>query len=175
MTFMLSQKSAACLQEAKSLEQLCVDKYNQAAQNAHCPQLSQLFSNIATQEQKHLEMVTALSNQQIPAFTPQVSAMAGISAQNGEPSRFATSQSVMQNSFSPVSGQYNQQDKALLEDLLKDEKYISNTYDQSIFEQTDGQARNLLNTIQQQEQEHGKMLFDYMNSHGMYAIQPATS
>ena len=175
MNFTLSEKSQQFLQEAKALEQLCVDKYNQAAQQANCSNLSQLLSQIAQQEQKHLDMVTQLSNGQIPQYTPHVSAMAGIANQQNQPSQFATTPSVMQNAMNSTTGQYNQKDKALLEDLLKDEKFVSGAYDQSIFEQTDGQVRDVLNTIQHQEQEHGKMLFDYMNSHGMYAVQPASN
>lgn len=173
MNLLLSQKAQAMLEEAKASEQLCVHKYAQASQNAHCPQLSQLFSNIAQQEENHLNELTQMLGGQLPQFKPHVSAAQGIANQQQPTSRYATSQSLMENAMSQTSGQYNAEDKELLEDLLKDEKYMSNLYSEAIFEQTDGQARQLLNTIQGQEQEHGKMLFDYMNSHGMYAVQPA--
>lgn len=174
MNLMLSQKACAMLEEAKTCEQLCVHKYAKAAQEANCPQLSQLFSNLAQQENNHLNLINQMISGQMPQFTPHVSATAGIANQQQPTSRYATQQSVMENAMSQTTGQYNEADKELLEDLLKDEKYMSNLYSDAIFEQTDGQARQLLNTIQSQEQEHGKMLYDYMNSHGMYAVQPAS-
>lgn len=175
MNLLLSQKAQAMLEDAKASEQLCVHKYAQAAENAHCPQLSQLFSNLAQQEENHFNLLTQMTSGQLPQFTPHISAAQGIANQQQPTSRYATTQSIMENAMSQTSGQYNAADKELLDDLLKDEKYMSSLYSEAIFEQTDGQARQLLNTIQSQEQEHGKMLYDYMNSHGMYAVQPASN
>lgn len=170
MNLPLSQKALALLNDAKASEQLCAEKYHKAANNANCPELSQLFSNLAQQEENHLNLITQMTQGQIPQYTPYVSASAGIAHQNQPQSPYTMMPNVMNNAASPAQGGYNQADKALLDDLLKDEKYMSNLYDTAIFEQTDGHARQLLNTIQQQEQEHGKMLYDYMNAHGMYGV-----
>lgn len=175
MNLTLSQKAQTMLTEAQAAEQLCAHKYTQAAKQAQCPKLSQLFNNIAAQEANHAQMLSQMLGGQIPQFNPQTSAMQGIANQQQPTSPYATSPSVMQNAMSTNNTQSHAADKELLDDLLKDEKYTSSLYDQAIFEQTDGHARQLLNTIQTQEQEHGKMLFDYMNSHGMYAVQPASN
>lgn len=66
---------------------------------------------------------------------------------------------------------YNQEDKILCTDLLSTEKYVSSTYNTAIFEFRDENVRNVLNHIQKEEQEHGKKIYDYMASHGMYNQQ----
>ena len=67
------------------------------------------------------------------------------------------------------AGQSN--DKILCQDLLSTEKYVSGTYDTGIFEAANPTVRKALQHIQQDEQRHGEMLFQYMNSHGMYNVQ----
>lgn len=76
----------------------------------------------------------------------------------------------MKNSINintPITS-YNQDDKILCTDLLSTEKYVSSTYNTAIFEFRDENVRNVLNHIQKEEQEHGKKIYDYMSSHGMY-------
>ncbi|MDE7300442.1 MAG: spore coat protein, partial [Lachnospiraceae bacterium] len=45
----------------------------------------------------------------------------------------------------------------------------SHLYDTCIFEFKDEGARNVLNHIQKEEQEHGKMIYDYMSTNSMYS------
>ena len=56
-----------------------------------------------------------------------------------------------------------------MKDALDTEKHVSGVYDTCIFEFTDAGARQALNHIQKEEQEHGQMLYDYMACHGMTA------
>ena len=72
MNLMLSQKASAMLDEAKSAEELCVRKYTKASQEAQCPQLSQLFSNLAQQESNHLNLLNQMIGGTLPQFTPHV-------------------------------------------------------------------------------------------------------
>ncbi|MGI5876738.1 MAG: spore coat protein, partial [Dethiobacteria bacterium] len=65
----------------------------------------------------------------------------------------------------------NQEDAALCTDMLMTEKYVSGTYDTAIFEFTDPGARQVLNHIQKEEQQHGEGIFNYMQSNGMYNPQ----
>jgi len=71
----------------------------------------------------------------------------------------------------PGFGQGQASDAALCQDLLMTEKYVSSTYDTAIFEFTDPQARQVLNHIQKEEQQHGEGIFHYMQSRGMYKPQ----
>ncbi|MFQ7010601.1 MAG: spore coat protein [Oscillospiraceae bacterium] len=54
-------------------------------------------------------------------------------------------------------------------DVLAMEKHASHLYDTCVFEFDDANARSVLNDIQKQEQHHGKVIYDYMNTNAMYA------
>ena len=57
----------------------------------------------------------------------------------------------------------------LCSDLLTMEKHASHLYDTCIFEFKQETLRNTLNQIQKEEQNHGKMIYDYMSTNSMYA------
>ena len=59
-------------------------------------------------------------------------------------------------------------DKMLCQDSLSGEKYVSSTYDTAIFEFRDTNARQILNHIQKEEQEHGEKIYNYMEQYRMY-------
>lgn len=69
----------------------------------------------------------------------------------------------------PTSG--TQADESMLTDMLMTEKYISGTYDTTIFEAVDPNIRQALQHIQKEEQQHGEKIFKYMQDHGMYSPQ----
>ena len=69
---------------------------------------------------------------------------------------------------STASRAEKQRDAYLLSDLLGTEKYVSGVYNTAVFEFSDAKARQVLAAIQQQEQEHGKQLSDYMQANNMY-------
>ena len=51
------------------------------------------------------------------------------------------------------------------------EKYISSAYNTTVFEFKDTNAREALNHIQKEEQQHGEGIFNYMNKKGLYQTQ----
>ena len=65
----------------------------------------------------------------------------------------------------------NLSDKDICSDLLMTEKYVSGTYDTTIFEFRDTNVRDVLNHIQKEEQKHGEAIFQYMESKGLYKVQ----
>lgn len=146
----LTQKETMLLQDLKSQEQLCVEKYSKCAEQACDAQLKALFNNIAQQEQTHLDTVTSMLSGTVPMMTG-----GGQQPAPPQPSNCDENQ--------------KQQDAYLCEDTLGTEKYVSATYNTCIFEFADAQARDMLNHIQKEEQEHGKQLYDYMRVNGMYA------
>lgn len=164
----LSTKERMLLQDEKEQEELCVNKYKQAAQRASCPNLKSLFNELAGQEQQHLNSINQLLNGTVPSTGGQQS-------QNQAQQNTQAQQSVnmQKNMFqsNPQIQSYNQDDKILCSDLLSTEKFVSSTYNTAIFEFRDENVRNVLNHIQKEEQEHGKKIFDYMYSHGMYNVQ----
>jgi hypothetical protein len=56
----------------------------------------------------------------------------------------------------------------LCSDVLSAEKHVSSLYDTCIFEFSDEKCRQALNHIQGEEQQHGKMIYDYMKANSMY-------
>ena len=167
-----TQKEASLLQDLKGQEQLCVEKYNEYAQRAHDPELKNLFTSIGETEVGHLKTLTDMLNGQMPQ--PQ-----GQQNQGGQQGQQGQGQNQQQQGCAcqqvPDPGQRAQpltpemqQDAYLCKDLLADEKYVSSSYNTSIFEFSSPQARQILNGIQSAEQKHGEQLYAYMARHGMY-------
>lgn len=147
----LTQKESALLKDLKNQEKLCVEKYTKHASEAQDPQLKNLFSQIAQVEQGHLNTVTQMEQGSIPAAgggqsRPSVTFVAHYAGESTEKAA----------------------DQFLCTDLLTTEKHASHLYDTCIFEFQDEASRNVLNHIQKEEQEHGKMIYDYMQSNNMY-------
>lgn len=162
-----TQKEASLLKDLKGQEQLCVDKYGKYAQQAHDPELQQLFRSIQQTEQQHLQTVTTLINGQMPQQSGQ---------QQGNQQHQPNSQSAQRFAEFPPQGaqdvqQAMAQDKYLCQDALCTEKEVSGAYNTSIFEFRDPQVRQVLNQLQSAEQEHGEMIYQYMARNGMYQAQ----
>jgi spore coat protein CotF len=164
MTLKLTEKERLLLEDQKRHEQVCVEKYQAYANQAQDPALKQLFNSYSQQEQQHLNSVNQMLNGQIPTTSSQQSQQSSQS----KPSI----QNSMQNTTSSASqGAAAQNDKALCTDMLMTEKFVSGAYDTTIFEFADPNARQVLNHIQKEEQEHGQGIFQYMQSNGMYNAQ----
>ena len=148
----LSQKERMLIEDQKSQEEICVVKYKKYSEQAQDSQLKQLFSTLSTEEQHHFDMLNQMLQGQEPNMShPQ---------QQGN-----TTQQFAQTTAS------NGNDKILCSDLLSTEKYVSGTYDTAVFEAINPTIRQALKHIQQDEQRHGEMLFNYMNTHGMYNVK----
>ena len=177
-----TQKEASLLQDLKGQEQLCVEKYNEYAQRAHDPELKNLFASIGETEVGHLKTLNDMLNGQMPQQQGQQQQQG-----QGQQGQGQQQQQGMQNQQGqqgqqgcqcqhvPDPGQRSQpltpemqQDAYLCKDLLADEKYVSASYNTSIFEFSSPQARQILNGIQSAEQKHGEQLYAYMARHGMY-------
>ncbi len=152
----LTQKESMLLQDLKTSEEICIEKYGQYAKKAEDQALADLFLTIRSKEEEHLDTINSL----IGGTVPMMSGGQGNQASN-------------ENS-QPGNGQATKEsrskiDEYLLKDALDTEKHVSSVYDTCIFEFTDASARQALNHIQKEEQEHGQMLYDYMAAHGMSA------
>lgn len=147
-----TQKETDLMKDLKSQEQLCVDKYTRHAESASDPQLKNLFSQLARNEQQHLQTIQQMEQ----GTVPQMSA----SKSSREPSFTAA--------YTGDSRE-KQNDCFLCNDVLAGEKHVSALYDTCVFEFRDESARMVLNHIQTEEQQHGKAIYDYMQVNGMYA------
>lgn len=146
----LNQKEQGLMKDLKNEEKLCAEKYSKHANTAKDPQLRNLFSQIATIELGHLntlekiesgtEVKPSSSSENIPTFTATY--------QKGET-------------------EDKKSDCFLCMDLLTGEKHASALYNTCIFEFVDENTRKVLNHIQKEEQEHGKMISEYMTINNM--------
>lgn len=152
MNITLSQKERTLLEDQKSHEQICIEKYDLYESQAQDSQLKQIFKANGQQEREHLNSI----NQMLSGTIPDMNQKQG-SGQNANP-------------VPSASGRHFS-DKDMCSDVLMTEKYVSGTYDTAIFEFRDTNARDVLNHIQKEEQKHGEAVFQYMQSKGMYQVQ----
>lgn len=156
MPITFSQKETMLLNDLKNHEVLCIEKYTAYAKQAQDPQLKQLFSTYAAQEQQHLTTLNQIASGQVPSTS---------GGQQGQ-------QQPAPNVPAGISpGMANQNDAALCNDVLMAEKYVSGAYNTAIFEFRDTNVRSALNHIQKEEQQHGEGIFTYMQQKGLYKVQ----
>ena len=111
---------------------MCIKKYTKSANEAQDPELKQLFTQLASEEQQHLNTINQILSGQVPNMN------VGGGSQNN----------TMQFSG---DNKNNQHDAYLCQDLLATEKYVSGAYDTTIFECRQTDVRNALNHIQLRE------------------------
>lgn len=155
MNMKLTQKESMLLQDLKTSEEICIEKYGQYAQKAEDQALADLFLTIRTKEEEHLNTINSLMDGTVPMMSGGQQSQQGGQSQPGDGKAAQKS--------------HSKTDEYLLKDALDTEKHVSSVYDTCIFEFTDPNARQVLNHIQKEEQEHGQMLYDYMACHGMTA------
>lgn len=148
----LTQKETELLKDLKSEEKLCIEKYTKHSSCAKDPQLKNLFSQIAQIEQGHLNTLEQIEKGTVPT-----------------PSGTANAQPTFTETYAAGETEDKKADCYLCTDLLDTEKHASQLYNTCIFEFTDENTRNTLNHIQKEEQEHGKMIYDYMSKNNMSA------
>ena len=149
----LTQKEATLIKDLKGQEQLCIDKYRKHAECAGDPQLKQLFTKIAGVEQEHLNTLTQMESGSNPP------------AGGGKSSTIPTFAAYHTQAETPEK----KQDCYLCTDLLTTEKHASGLYNTCVFEFGQSDLRKALNHIQTEEQEHGEMIYKYMQANGMYS------
>jgi len=158
LALQLSQKERLLLEDQKNLEEVCVKKYNNYAQQTQCPELKQLFTNLANEEQQHYNTVNQMLQGQVP------------NPGQGQPSASAQPvQPAQQSSYQGAMS--NEGDAVLCSDLLATEKHTSGNYDMAIFEAVSPEVRQALQHIQKDEQKHGEQIFNYMKNNGMYQVK----
>ena len=149
----LTSKESDLLKDMKDQEELCIEKYSRYAGEAKCTQLSNLLNSIANTEREHLKTVNEMMNGNEPTSPSSISANNNLCIECA---------SVYTNPEDKKA------DKYLLSDLLSTEKHVSALYNTSVFEFKSPAARKMLSHIQAEEQQHGEMLYAFMNANGMY-------
>lgn len=158
----LSQKEKSLLEDQKTHEEICIQKYSNYANIASDQQLKNIFNNHGKIEQEHLNTINQLLSGQVPALNNQQSG--GNTNQQQQPQQ-SLNNLQSQNS----AANYQVSDKDLCTDMLMTEKYVSSAYNTAIFEFKDTEVRDVLNHMQKEEQKHGEAIYKYMDSKGMYS------
>jgi spore coat protein CotF len=153
MQITLTQKERMLLEDQKSHEQLCIEKYSNYAKEAKDSQLKEICKNHEQIERSHLDTINQLLSGNVPQMNQ------------------GQSQNSQQNMNNIQSVPSSISDKDICSDLLMTEKYVSGAYNTAIFEFKDTEVRDVLNHIQKEEQKHGEAIFKYMESKGMYNVQ----
>ena len=149
----LTQKETALLNDLKSQEQLCIEKYTKYSEMANDTELKNLFNNLKNNEQKHLDTVTQiLSGTEV---TMPVAAPSAVQAK-------------LTCKMSSVGEEQKKQDAYLCKDALSMEKHVSAVYNTGVFEFSSTTLRDTLAHIQKEEQDHGEKLYSYLSACGMY-------
>ena len=149
----LSPKESSLLKDLIGEEQLCVSKYQKYANEAKAPELKALLSGIATTEQEHLKTLTQMQGGTLGQVPSQIPAP---DKSNCCAASYASTQDKTADAF-------------ICQDLLTTEKHASALYNTCVFEFAYPDARKMLSHIQAEEQQHGEMLYAYMNANGMYS------
>ena len=148
----LTQKETSLLNDLKSSEQLCIEKYTAGYEQASDPALKDLFSSLKSTEEGHLGTINRILGGE------EVEAMAAPTAKS--------------QSFDPPLSTCSQSEKDkdafLCKDALAMEKHVSSVYNVSIFEFNCPTLRDTLSHIQKEEQNHGQQLYQYLAKNGMY-------
>ena len=149
----LTQKETTLLSDLKSQEQLCIEKYNKYSGMAHDPELKQLFSSLAQNEQKHLDTINQILTGTEVTMPPQ------------SPSAVDAKLQCKMSSCNEVE---KKNDAYLCKDALSMEKHVSSVYNTGVFEFTSPVLRDTLAHIQKEEQNHGEKLYNYLACNNMY-------
>lgn len=163
MNLQLSEKEKTLLQDQLKHESICIQKYSNYAEKANDPELKQLFSSLASQEQQHYSTIQKMLNGQQPNIGQNQSQSQNQYQlqQNTQGENMQFEQANMQNTIP------SQADTTLCTDMLMTEKFVSGSYDSAVFESMNPQVVQALQHIQKEEQNHGQKIQQYLKNKGL--------
>ncbi len=169
MSITLTQKERMLLEDQKTHEQICIEKYQQYANQAQNSQLKQIFQANEQSERTHLNSINQLLSGTVPQMAQQGGQQQQQQPQQAQQNPMMAQQAQQAQQSTPQQGLKS--DKDLCTDMLMTEKYVSNSYDTSIFEFNNTNVRDVLNHIQKEEQKHGEAISQFMVTNGLYSVQ----
>ena len=158
MEIQLTQQERKVLQDHMQHEEVCIQKYDQYAQKTSDPQLKSMFNQFAQQERQHYNSLDQLLQGKQPATGGQ----SGQNQGQGRQTAHARKQTRQGG-----GAQGNNSDALMCRDAMMMEKFISDSYDNGIFDSTNPVVRQTLQHIQDEEQQHGEGLLNYLHQHGL--------
>lgn len=149
----LTEKEKFIIQDLKSQEKLCIQKYAFYEEMAYDPELSDLFAQIKQSEQKHLASLNGVLNGDIAEVDINDDAAANYMPKN-----------VYHTNSNKAEKEH---DSFLATDAITMEKYVSGAYNFDLFQFANNKLRKLLADIEVEEQNHAEMLYKYKKANAM--------
>ena len=149
----LTEKERFILEDLKSQEKLCIQKYAFYEEMAYDPELSELFAQIRESEEKHYNSLKAVLNGNV--------ANADVNDESGQ--KYMPQMEYHQNS----NYAEKEHDSFLCTDAITMEKYVSGAYNFDLFQFGNSKLRKLLADIEVEEQNHAEMLYKYKKANLM--------
>ena len=149
----LTEKEKYILEDLKSQEKLCIQKYAFYEEMAYDPELSDLFSQIKQSEQKHLNSLNAVLNGEV---------------KDADVNDYSAANYIPQKDYHANSNKAEKDhDSFLATDAITMEKYVSGAYNFDLFQFSNNALRKLLADIEVEEQNHAEMLYKYKKANMM--------
>ena len=149
----LTEKETNAIEDLKTQEQACIEKYTKYSNQAKDPVLKELFEEIARDEQKHFDSLDQVIKGKVPSVDCNDS-----KGKNYNP---AATYDSLGNSEDKKADCY------LATDCHGTEKLVSGEYNSDVFVFGNSDIRKLLADIQIEEQNHAEMLWKYKTANGM--------
>ena len=149
----LTEKERFIIEDLKSQEKLCIQKYEFYEEMAYDPELVSLFTKIKESEQKHLQSLNDVLNGNV----------AEVDTNDNSGEMYTPKASYHQNG----NKQEKEHDSFLCTDAITMEKYVSSAYNFDLFQFGNSKLRKLLNDIETEEQNHAEMLYKYKKANMM--------
>lgn len=148
-----NRKETTAIEDLKTQEQACIEKYTKYSNQAKDPVLKELFEEIARDEQKHFDSLDQVIKGKVPSVDCNDS-----KGKNYNP---AATYDSLGNSEDKKADCY------LATDCIGTEKLVSGEYNSDVFVFGNSDIRKLLADIQIEEQNHAEMLWKYKTANGM--------
>lgn len=149
----LTEKEQTTIEDLRTQEQSCIEKYKRYGQEAKDPVLRDLFGNLQQEEEKHYNSLGQVLNGTVPSCN--------CNDRDGAQYQPKATYDSLTNS------EDKKNDCFLATDCIGTEKMVSGTYNNDVFAFGDSKVRRLLADIQIEEQNHAEMLYKYKTVNGM--------
>ena len=143
----LSEKETAAIEDLRTQEQSCINKYAMYQKEAKDPVLRELFQKLEKDERKHYDSLTQVLEGRVPSCDCNDS--------KGRDYNPKATYDQMTNS------EDKKHDCFLATDCIGTEKLVSGEYNTDVFAFGNSAIRKLLADIQIEEQNHAEMLYNY--------------
>ncbi len=149
----LTEKEQTTIEDLRTQEQSCIEKYKRYGQEAKDPILRDLFDELQREEEKHYNSLGQVLTGKVPSCN--------CNDRDGAQYQPKATYDSMTNS------EDKKNDCFLATDCIGTEKMVSGEYNTKVFNFGDSGVRKLLADIQIEEQNHAEMLYKYKTVNGM--------